>query len=53
MILDQFLDFQCVQESAYCAGIKIFNSSPFRPTSVMNEKAHLRVTLGRYFKYAA
>jgi hypothetical protein len=48
IILDQLLDFQCVQESAYCADIKIFNSSPFRPTSVVNEKAHLRVTLGRY-----
>jgi len=42
------LDFQCVQESAYCAGFKIFNTSPFRPTSVMSGKAHLRVTLGIY-----
>jgi hypothetical protein len=48
IIIDQLPDFRCVQERAYCAGIKIFNSTPFRFTSVMNEKVHLRVTLGRY-----
>jgi hypothetical protein len=48
IIIDQLPDFQCVQESAYCAANKILNSMPFRLTSVMNEKTHLRVTLGWY-----
>lgn len=38
----------CFQESACYAGIKVFNSVPFKFTSLINAKAQFKVALRRY-----
>jgi hypothetical protein len=38
----------CFQKSAYCAGIKIFNSLPSNLRSLMNKKTQFIVALKRY-----
>jgi IS1 family transposase len=38
----------CLQKSAYCAGIKIFNSLPSNLTSLTNKKSQFKVELKRY-----
>jgi hypothetical protein len=41
-------NLSCVQESAYYAGIKMFNSLPSSLTSLIHKKKHFKVALKRY-----
>jgi hypothetical protein len=42
------LPISCFQKSAFCTGIKIFNSLPSSLTSLVNRKSQFKVALKRY-----
>jgi hypothetical protein len=41
-------NLSCFQKSAFCSGIRIFNSLPRSRTHIKNEKAQFKVALRRY-----